>query len=66
MRVSTAFSRTRVFPAGTKIYRKALKSQWGKKSYKEHFDVEPLDMRRRPRRAMQSALAQAFRWGRQP
>ena len=33
---------SRQFPAGTKLYRKALKSQYGTKSYREYFDVKPL------------------------
>jgi hypothetical protein len=32
----------KLFPAGTKLYRKALKSHFGVKGYKAYFDVKPL------------------------
>jgi len=33
------------FPAGTKLHRKALKSQFGTKGYREYFKAKPVHAR---------------------
>lgn len=42
MKQKTKTKRRVRYPAGTKLYRKALKSQYGHRGYKPYFDVRPI------------------------